>query len=286
MAIQQFIKQVPENEYERSKVYVGEQVMLMKPKNFLAGVEIAWPDYHFSLPVLTPPPIRIGRKLHHFKQGRLLVFHPDSDALVTDAAPCREYYAITVDKETVLDTAWEMTGKRQLKAMNLENVYSRQLINSIHNFQQEAVNTMDQSPLMLQCVSLQLVIQLIREIGNNNNMPEKSAVPDWPYTKKAIDYMQAYYSTNLTIEDICTEIHVSRYHFIRMFKENTGWTPHAYLMRIRLERAKEMLEKGHCAVAEAAKQCGFINVGHFSEAFKRYMGVPPSSYRKIYSITP
>lgn len=284
MEIQQQIKKFPEKEYRSAKVYAGEQIMLMKPKNFLTGVQVVWEDFHFALPVMPPPPVRIGQKEYRFKQGRLLVFHPDSIALLTETAPCREYFAITVDRNMVLDTVLEMTGKRELKAVNLENVYSRQLMSSILNFQQEALNTKDQSPLMLQSVSLQLVIQLIREIGNNNGIREISAIPDRPYIEKAIDYLMAYYNANITIEDVCAEIHVSQYHFIRMFRKNTGWTPHEYLLRIRLNKAKELLEKGGCSIEEAAKQCGFVNPGHFTSVFKRYVGMPPSVYRKKHLI--
>lgn len=282
MDVQQFVKQFPEKEYLSSKVFVGEKIILMRPKSFLTGVQVVWEDYHFSLPVLPTPPIRIGRKEYRFRQERLLVFHPDSDALVMETAPCRDYYAITVDRNLVLDTAWEMTGKRALQTAKPENVYSRQLINSILNFRQEALNTSQPSPLMLQSVNLQLVIQLIREIGNNNGLRETGAVPDRPYIEKAIDFMEAYYNADITLEDVCSEIHVSRYHFIRMFKENTGRTPHEYLLHIRLTKAKELLELGVCSIQEAAKQCGFVNQGHFASVFKRHMGMPPTVYRKKY----
>ncbi len=285
MEIRQFIKQFPEKAFQNAKAVVGEQVMLMKPKDFLTGVQIEWTDFHFSLPVMTPPPIRIGHNDYYFKQGRLLVFHPDSTALVTAAAPCREYFAITVDKDLILDTARDMTGKRELPAANLEHRYSHQLIGSIYNFQQEALNISDPCPLMLQSVSLQLVIQIIRETARNNGLRE-GTVPDKSYAERAADYMKAYYDANITLEDICAEIHVSKYHFIRLFKENTGRTPHEYLLGIRLSKARQLLETGECSIAEAAKLCGFVNAGHFSAAFKRFVGMPPSVYRKTYTMLP
>jgi len=284
MLFKQFIEQVPKNEYLTAQIFMGDKVAILKPKNFLTGVEITFDDFHFSIPKLTPPPIRIGKKVYNFRKGRLLVFSPGMSSVVTTYSPCEEYYALNVDKDVWYNTALEMTGNRGITISKVDNMFSSQLMNSIYNLQYEVENFQDQCPLMLQSVSMQLVIQLIREISSNQRLSESQLIPDFEYVKKAIEYMEAYYNTNITIEDICKVIHVSQYHFIRMFNEKIGLTPHEYLLTIRIQKAKLLLQKRECSIAECAKQCGFINQGHFSSVFKKYTGVPPSVYKNSYFI--
>ncbi|NLK38070.1 MAG: helix-turn-helix transcriptional regulator [Epulopiscium sp.] len=92
--------------------------------------------------------------------------------------------------------------------------------------------------------------------------------------------MQEYYSANISINDICNLIYLSPCHFKRVFKDCTGQTPYQYLMKIRLEKAKEILKEKESSMEEVARLCGFVNTGHFATVFKRNIGMSPSEYRK------
>lgn len=100
------------------------------------------------------------------------------------------------------------------------------------------------------------------------------------HVNKAIDYMLIYYNRNTTIRDISSSVYFSSNHFIRIFKQQTGQTPHEYLVSIRLEKAKEMLNNDEFCIEDIARLCGFVNPGHFSTLFKRFEGVTPTEYRK------
>ncbi|MFZ7102913.1 MAG: helix-turn-helix transcriptional regulator [Peptococcaceae bacterium] len=100
------------------------------------------------------------------------------------------------------------------------------------------------------------------------------------HVEKAVEYMRAYYNKGIRVRDICREINLSPYYFIRLFKTQTGKTPHEYLLDIRLEEAKALLQKGENSVEEVAHFCGFVNLGHFSSFFRRYMEMTPSEYKK------
>lgn len=77
--------------------------------------------------------------------------------------------------------------------------------------------------------------------------------------------------------DICC---VSEDHFIRMFKSYTGLPPYRYLLKIRIEYAKELLENTSISVTECAETVGFCSVAHFSRTFKKFTGHSPSYYQK------
>ncbi len=278
MSFQNFIEQVPKAEYMEAKVYKGDNIILFKPKNFLVGVKVYFDDFHFSIPTMAPPPMHIGKKEYQFKKEKLLVFSPSMDSFMKNDAPSREYSAFSVNKEYLRDIAYQVTGKKFTSAEKPEYSFSPQLISTLRSFQYEIDTYHSQCPLMLESVSLQLAIQLIREINHNFN--ENKAVPDNNYIKRSIEYMEAYYNASISIEDICKAVYLSPYHFIRMFKEKTGMSPHEYLLSIRLRKAKELLEKGECNISELAVLCGFINQSHFSTVFKNYTGMPPSVYKK------
>ena len=95
-----------------------------------------------------------------------------------------------------------------------------------------------------------------------------------------MEYMVAFYNANIRIDDICKQIHLSPYYFIRIFKKSTGLSPHEFLLSIRIGKAEEILKKGDYSIGEVAKFCGFANTAHFSTYFKKVKGISPSEYKR------
>jgi AraC-like DNA-binding protein len=72
---------------------------------------------------------------------------------------------------------------------------------------------------------------------------------------------------------------ISPHHLLRVFRQGFGETPHEYLTRVRIERAKHALRKGS-TVTETCFDVGFSSVGSFSALFRRQVGVAPSEYQR------
>ncbi|WP_212735361.1 helix-turn-helix domain-containing protein [Herbidospora galbida] len=70
------------------------------------------------------------------------------------------------------------------------------------------------------------------------------------------------------------------YHFVRVFREATGETPHRYLTRLRIEQARRLLSTSPLSIEQIAPRCGFASPGALSSAFLRHTGVRPSAYRQ------
>jgi transcriptional regulator GlxA family with amidase domain len=79
---------------------------------------------------------------------------------------------------------------------------------------------------------------------------------------------------------LAREAKLSRYHFLRMFQQLTGVTPHQYVLRARLRRAATRLMTEHTQVLEIALDCGFGDVSNFNHAFRAEFGTSPGEYRK------
>ncbi len=74
---------------------------------------------------------------------------------------------------------------------------------------------------------------------------------------------------------------MSPYHFIRIFKNETGKTPYEYLVDIKIEKACSLLRRSNLSVTEICFLCGFNSSSHFSTVFKQKIGVSPSMYRQL-----
>ena len=101
---------------------------------------------------------------------------------------------------------------------------------------------------------------------------------------RARDFMDDCYELPLDLDQIARQACFSRYHFIRLFRQAFQQTPHQYLTRRRIERAKELLSSSRLTVTDVCFEVGFQSLGSFSSLFHKYVGHPPIAYRARVSI--
>jgi len=85
---------------------------------------------------------------------------------------------------------------------------------------------------------------------------------------------------DLSLEEMAQSVGLSTAHFARMFRKSTGRTPHQFVLRQRLERAKGMLRAPDARVLDVALTCGFKTQQHFAQVFRGVWGVSPTEYRQ------
>jgi len=83
----------------------------------------------------------------------------------------------------------------------------------------------------------------------------------------------------LTLSELAESVGLSTAHFSEMFHQSTGETPHQFVLRNRIERAKEMLRAPEARVLDVAVACGFKTQQHFARVFRRICGASPTEYR-------
>ena len=94
---------------------------------------------------------------------------------------------------------------------------------------------------------------------------------------RVIDSLHSQFLDPLTLDEVAQIAGLSRYHFLRAFKESTGFTPHAYLRRLRVNYGKNLLEQGNSCI-EAAYAAGFADQAHFTRTFKTFYRITPKQY--------
>ncbi len=97
--------------------------------------------------------------------------------------------------------------------------------------------------------------------------------------ERVLRLMDTRYSDRLDIDTLCDEAHFSRFHFIRTFRSRLRETPHQYLIRKRIDRARELLAMSDMSITDICFEVGFESLGSFSSLFRRAVGWPPSVYR-------
>jgi AraC family transcriptional regulator len=98
--------------------------------------------------------------------------------------------------------------------------------------------------------------------------------------KRVIDVLGAEVDRDISLSQLAREVRMSPFHFARAFKQSTGLPPHQYLVRLRIDRACELLETTHLSVYEIASAVGFNDPSYLARVFRRTIGLTPAEYRR------
>ena len=97
---------------------------------------------------------------------------------------------------------------------------------------------------------------------------------------RARRFIDDYYDLPLNLSEISRQACLSRYHFLRLFRDAFQTTPHQYLIQRRIAKAKELLRSKPLSVTDVCFEVGFQSLGSFSSLFRRCVGDAPAKYRK------
>ncbi|WP_299183424.1 AraC family transcriptional regulator [uncultured Neptuniibacter sp.] len=93
--------------------------------------------------------------------------------------------------------------------------------------------------------------------------------------------MQTHIHEQLDLDTLAGSISLSKYHFVKKYKEVTGTTPINHFIQLKIERACHLLDTTNNGINEVAFAVGYEDAYYFSRIFKKLMGVSPSQYRKM-----
>jgi AraC family transcriptional regulator len=96
--------------------------------------------------------------------------------------------------------------------------------------------------------------------------------------RRVIEYINDQLSTDLKLPELAAVANLGQYHFSRLFKQSTGLTPHQYVIRCRVERARQLLLQRTLTIRQIALAVGFADQSHLTYHFKRIIGATPGEY--------
>lgn len=94
----------------------------------------------------------------------------------------------------------------------------------------------------------------------------------------AQEYLNAHFGDDISLNQLARAVQCSPFHLLRTFRRTVGLTPHAYLIQIRVQRAKHLLLTNH-SITQVALETGFTDQSHFTRRFKQILGITPGQYR-------
>lgn len=97
--------------------------------------------------------------------------------------------------------------------------------------------------------------------------------------QRVLSCIEVRLAEHIQVRELADEIHMSPFHFARMFKLAVGHAPHAYITLQRMERAKGLLAQSDLPLAEVATRVGYQTQAHFTGVFHKHVGVTPRVYR-------
>ncbi|HYY96263.1 MAG TPA: AraC family transcriptional regulator [Pyrinomonadaceae bacterium] len=132
--------------------------------------------------------------------------------------------------------------------------------------------------LALESLACEL-ISAVRSGGDCGRLYRVSQLKWYAERVEAVrETLQALYWEQHSLASLAASVGMSTFQFARVFCELTGYPPHKYLLKVRLERASSMLLDGK-SVTETCFEVGFSNLSHFTRSFRRQFGCAPSSFK-------
>ena len=136
------------------------------------------------------------------------------------------------------------------------------------------------SKLMVDSLSCQLAVHILRRHAHVLFRETTGSDGLTFRQERAVrDYIHQHLGESVSLDDLASEIGLSRFHFARRFRATTGTPPHQFLLRKRVERARMLLERTESPLLDIACTCGFADQSHMTREFKKRVGVTPGRYR-------
>ncbi|WP_256352995.1 MULTISPECIES: helix-turn-helix domain-containing protein [unclassified Pseudomonas] len=145
---------------------------------------------------------------------------------------------------------------------------------------QEVINDRDASPLYLHGIGQALAVHLVRHYRDDSGgLKQANALPAYKL-HGAIEYMGARLDRNFSLSSLAMAAGMSDFHFSRLFRRATGWSPSQYFIQMRMRKARQLLLESTLSIVDIALEVGYGSPSHFAQVFRRHTGATPREYRQ------
>jgi AraC family transcriptional regulator len=221
------------------------------------------------------------RKLPAAAPGDTFVFDLDSYP-TANLVPPFDFLRFYLPSGTMEQLAYER-GLRRIGALRASSVGIQDpvLERLSHALLPLLENAPTCSALFLDTLALAFHAHVIYAYGNVRGSGTAALPGLAPWQLRRVDaYIESHLSDDPSLADLAKECGLSSGYFARAFGASNGMFPHRWLMKRRVERAKELLLVGKLALAEIAAVCGFFDQSHFNRVFTRFEGCAPGKRRR------
>lgn len=215
---------------------------------------------------------------HRSRPGNLIVFNPEAahDGH-SGEKQVLNYYMLYIHPSQ-LEPMLASAGVRNSQGYRIADTMLEDALLRQHLLNLAAlVEKKSTSKIAQECALYQMAERIAQCYGSY--LPDRKSCKIDSLLRLAKDFIQENIHQDLSLADICQQVHLSKYHFLRMFRQHFGITPHQYILNCRVNRAREQLECG-VALNDVVFEYGFSDLSHFNRRFKPIFGMTPRQYQR------
>ncbi|WP_026692057.1 AraC family transcriptional regulator [Peribacillus kribbensis] len=199
-------------------------------------------------------------------QNGVMFFNPEQahDGMAHDETGL-DYVMLYIDPQMLL----QITGEKNRVRFSTPIVYDRNLEHRVLSLSHAILSAKNEA------LCSELLVSLTDYLILTN--PYTEYKKDNTLVGKAKDMIHNNLGNVLKLDDICTELNLSKFQFIRFFKAHTRISPYQYFLNCKIERAKYLIEKNR-DIYTAVAECGFVDLTHLNKHFKGVYGTTAFEY--------
>jgi AraC family transcriptional regulator len=191
----------------------------------------------------------------------------------------QERLVLSISDAALMATSDGISGEVELRPQC--KLLDRRVSGLIAAVNAERIAGFPNGRLFLDCVEQALAVALVNDYAVRHRSRRLHRGGLGPARLRTIkELVHAQMEDELTLCEMAQSVELSPAHFSRMFRKSTGESPHQFVLRQRIERAKEMLRVPEGRVLDVAVACGFKTQQHFARVFRHVCGASPTEYRQ------
>jgi AraC family transcriptional regulator len=188
--------------------------------------------------------------------------------------------SIRIPDSALMEAARERLTDRSLEIVPRHVVTDDRLTHLLFALDAERARGYSAGKLFVDCIETALANILITSFNTfaPSSIPGKGGLAP-RVLRRVVEFMHANMDKQIDLKDLADCAGLSLSHFSFQFRASTNQSPHQYMLRLRIERSKELLTDSRLSVLDVGLEVGFRNQQHFATVFRNSVGVPPSVYR-------
>ena len=191
-------------------------------------------------------------------------------------------WILEIDPAAMEQRITESVGGSRLELVPNFDVTDSQLLRLLQTLHSDVVSGSPAGSLFGETVGAALALHLAQHystrLGSSRQLTGGVAEES---LRRVLEYIQANLDGDLHLQELAEIADLSTFHFAKLFKRSTGCSPHQFVLRRRLERAKELLRNPHISLSEVSLRAGFADQSHLTNVFRRFVGLTPSRFRAL-----
>jgi AraC-like DNA-binding protein len=212
---------------------------------------------------------------HITPSGQVFLVNPDEPHTGESATPEGYMYRALYPHVDFLARVAEDIGTQArvpfLKGAVIHDPLLATLLSRLHKCLAEQASSAERESLLLEALARLITLHAdprvtLRPVGKER-----------PAVRNAREYMETHFEDDVSLSKLAGLVSLSPYYFARAFESEIGLPPHAYLEGVRIQKAREFLDRGDTIVSTALS-VGYSDQSHLTRRFKRFLGITPGQY--------